>query len=168
MNVLDAITYLKSQVKDPNKGLPEDIFLYISCVTPLVNVDLLIQDEKGQTLLSYRNDNFFGRGWHIPGGIIRFRELPFERVKKVIETEIFSEVKMEEQPIEVISLVVPELEERSHSVGLLYRGFLSSSIPLNNKGKEETDAGYLKWFSECPEDLLSVHYVYKKYIEASK
>ena len=34
---------------DPTAGLPEDLFLFISRITPLVNVDLLIQDDAHRT-----------------------------------------------------------------------------------------------------------------------
>jgi colanic acid biosynthesis protein WcaH len=50
------------------------LYVYIRKLTPLVNVDLLIKHAKGRTLLSWRNDGCSGTGWHIPAGIVRFRE----------------------------------------------------------------------------------------------
>lgn len=74
MNIIDAIGILDKQAPNPSSGLPDELFFYISRVTPMVNVDLLIKDEDGRTLLSWRNDQYAGKGWHLPGGIVRFKE----------------------------------------------------------------------------------------------
>ena len=74
MNISDTIAFLVKEVPDPSKGLPDDVFYYISRTTPLVNVDLLIKDEKGRALLAWREDQFSGKGWHVPGGIVRDRK----------------------------------------------------------------------------------------------
>ena len=46
MNIAEAIKCLREQVKNPSKGLPEDLFHYISSATPIINVELLIKNEK--------------------------------------------------------------------------------------------------------------------------
>ena len=74
INIADAIKRLKQEVSNPSKGLPDDLFHYISSTTPIINVDLLLKDENGRTLLAWRNDQFHEQGWHVPGGIIRFKE----------------------------------------------------------------------------------------------
>jgi colanic acid biosynthesis protein WcaH len=40
----------------------------------MVNVDLFISDDQGRVLLTWRDDEIFGAGWHIPGGMIRYKE----------------------------------------------------------------------------------------------
>ena len=62
MNITDAIALLDEQVPNPSMGLPDELFHYISRTTPLVNVDLLIKDENGRTLLSWRDDQYAGKG----------------------------------------------------------------------------------------------------------
>ncbi len=74
MNIHEAIEFLDKQIHNPSSGLPEELFLFISRITPMVNVDLLIKDENGRALLSWRDDQFAGTGWHVPGGIVRFKE----------------------------------------------------------------------------------------------
>src|SRR5258705_8683005 len=66
------IRRIESQID--TRALPEELFLFISRITPLINVDLLIQDYGKGTLLTWRSDRFFGPGWHVPGGIIRHKE----------------------------------------------------------------------------------------------
>ena len=57
--------------EDPRDGLPEELFLFISELTPMINVDLLITNHQRETLLTWREDEFYGPGWHVPGGFIR-------------------------------------------------------------------------------------------------
>lgn len=41
----------------------------------MVNVDLLIKNvSSNETLLTWREDEYYGPGWHVPGGIVRFKE----------------------------------------------------------------------------------------------
>jgi len=44
MNIHEAIKFLDKQIPNPSLGLPEEVFLFISRTTPIVNVDLLIKD----------------------------------------------------------------------------------------------------------------------------
>ncbi|MDD5746082.1 MAG: NUDIX hydrolase, partial [Candidatus Omnitrophica bacterium] len=68
MDIAQAIAVLNEKVTNPSAGLPQELFYYISSITPMINVDLLVKDEKGRTLLAWRDDRYSGRGWHIPGG----------------------------------------------------------------------------------------------------
>ena len=67
----EAIATLRAALGPaPRNGLPEDLFLFVSSLTPLVNVDLLIRDDAGRMLLGWRHDAFYGPGWHVPGSFI--------------------------------------------------------------------------------------------------
>ena len=83
MTIQEAIKYLEGQIVDPRVGLPSEIFYFITRLTPMVNVDLLIKDENGRSLLSWRDDKFSGSGWHIPGGIVRYKEKMKNRLNEV-------------------------------------------------------------------------------------
>ena len=74
-------------VFDSKQGIPTDLFYFVSRMTPLVNVDLLIRDEGGRTLLIWRDDEFY-HGWHIAGGIIRFKERAADRIAAVAALEL--------------------------------------------------------------------------------
>jgi len=163
-NIKEAVKFLRKQVPDPSKGLPDEIFFYICCTTPMVNVDLLIKDEKGRTLLSWRDDKYSGRGWHVPGGIIRFREKIETRIKKVAESEIGTNVSFDKVPLAINELIYPELKKRSHFISILYKCFIPSTFILRNKGLTEKDPGYLKWHDSCPRNLLKYHKIYRKFL----
>ncbi len=163
MNISKAIKFLEKHIKNPQKGLPDEIFYFVSRLVPLVNVDLLIKDENGRTLLAWRNDKYGGKGWHIPGGILRFKEKLETRIKKVAQIEIGVPVKFDSIPIAVNHLMVKR-NTRGHFISILYKCFLSSKFIPQNKGLRKKDPGYLMWHNSCPDDLLKCHEIYKKYI----
>ena len=163
MDINEAIKFLEKQIQNPSLGLHEEVFLFISRLTPMVNVDLLIKDENGWTLLSWRDDQYAGAGWHLPGGIIRFKEKLEKRVLKVAETEIGAAVEYDPVPL-AINQVICDHDTRGHSISILYKCFLSSKYIPKNIDLSNKDAGYLKWHDFCPENLVKVHEMYRKYV----
>ena len=163
MDINEAIKFLDNQIKNPSSGLPEEVFLFISRLTPMVNVDLLIKDEKGRTLLSWRNDTFHKSGWHIPGGVVRFKEKFEMRIQKVCESEIGTKVAFDSAPL-TINQIIGNHDTRGHFISILYKGFLSGNYVPMNTGLKERDSGFLRWHDSCPANLLDVHEIYRKWI----
>ena len=162
MNIAEAIAILNKEIIDPQTGLPDEIFYFISRITPLVNVDLLIKDERGRALLAWRDDKHTSKGWHIPGGIVRFKETMETRIKKVAESEIGTEVQFEPAPIAVNEIIIKEKDIRGHFISVLYKCSLSSKFVPNNKGLSNKDPGYLEWHEGGPENLLKFHEIYRE------
>ena len=162
--IAEAIATLEKKVPDPTQGLPDEIFYYISKTTPLVNVDLLIKDEGGRTLLSWRDDQFAGSGWHLPGGILRFKETLETRIQKVAETEIGTLVDFDPNPVTINQIIANDCDIRSHFISILYKCFLSEENILENNGLFIDDPGYIMWYNNCPRDLLEYHEIYRNYI----
>ena len=134
INISDAIKYLKKEVPNPTKGLPEDLFYYISSTTPIINVDLLLKDKKGRVLLSWRDDKYSGKGWHIPGGIIRFKETIRERIDEVARIEVGTSVdSFNPEPLAINEIFNKQREVRSHFISLLYRCSISENFVPENK-----------------------------------
>ena len=163
MNICNAIKFLEQSIPDAVSGLPEEIFLFVTRITPMVNVDLLIKDEKNRTLLSWRDDPYSGKGWHVLGGIVRFKEKLIERVRKVAEIEIGTEIEFEPVPIAINEIILPQ-STRGHFISFLYKGFLSGNFVPDNCGLTENENGFLKWHQGCPSNLIKVHEIYRKYI----
>ena len=163
MDIAGAIDVLNNCIENPKDGLPDEIFYFLSEVTPLVNVDLLIKDENGRALLSWRNDNYSGKGWHIPGGIIRLKETIIDRLEKVAFEELGTEVEYDSNPISINELISPT-KTRSHFVSFLYKCHLPANYVPENNGLEQSDPGYLMWHNSCPENLIKCQDVYRVYI----
>ena len=159
-----AIAILEDQIGDASTGLPEEIFYFVSRTTPMVNVDLLIKDETNRTLLAWRNDSLAGQGWHLPGGIIRFKEKIEDRLVKVAEIEVGVRVGYDPEPIAINQIIVDGRNTRGHFISLLYKCRLNGEFRPRNDGLRSTDAGYLRWHSSCPEDLLKWHDIYRTQI----
>ena len=165
MNINYLIEKLESYIKNPQKKLPEQIFFFISRNTPLVNVDLLIKDQKNRTLLSWRNDKYSGKGWHIPGGIIRYKETFEQIIQKVALNEIGMKVKFDSKPLTFRQIIIKNRKNRAHFISFLYACYLDSNVELKkNKNLKEKQVGFLKWHDSCPKNLIKCHKPYEEFI----
>jgi ADP-ribose pyrophosphatase YjhB (NUDIX family) len=157
------IAALEAAVGDPRKGLPEDVFLFVSRIAPLINVDLLIQDDRGRTLLTWRDDRFFNSGWHVPGGIIRYKETAAERVRACAREELAADVSCDPAPLFVMETILDE-RDRGHAVSLLFRcRLLSPPDPARAAGPGSPSAGQWRWHSAPPPDLLALQDPYARF-----
>lgn len=166
MDKQSLLSGLKLAVPDASRGLGNDLFLAISRLTPIVNVDLLVQKSfsgRLHTLLSWRSDDFY-LGWHFPGGVLRFKERLESRVKEVGEQELSSAIRSVEGPLEINEIMNPSRDVRGHFLSLLYIVELDSypAIDLYNSN-EEIKPGTLRWFAQAPNDLLKQHKIYESY-----
>src|SRR5258706_16121650 len=116
----EALAILEAWAPDPSTGLPYELFLFISRLVPMVNVDLLISDEQGRVLLTWRDDEIHGTGWHVPGGMIRFKETAAERIRATALEELGAEVAFDETPV-VEQIIEAVRKNRGHHVALVYR-----------------------------------------------
>ena len=104
----ELIALLEAKAVNPAKGLPEDVFLFASRLVPLINVDLLIKNRTGQTLLAWRDNGCWRPGWHIPGGVIRFRETASDRIRAVAKLELGATVNFEKAPLLITEFILPQ------------------------------------------------------------
>ena len=154
-----------SHVPDPKSGLPQELFYFVSRMTPMVNVDLLIKNRAGQTLLTWREDEFYGPAWHIPGGIIRFKERIEDRIVKVANLEVGCGVRFSADPINVRGMINASRDIRGHFISLVYLCELDGDpTPSNEANHDAPLAGQWSWHNFAPKNLLSVHEPFRKFI----
>jgi colanic acid biosynthesis protein WcaH len=135
--------------------LPEPLFLFVSRVTPLINVDLLIQNGRDGTLLTWRSDRFYGPGWHVPGGIIRFKETAGDRIRIVAERELGALVEHDAAPMFVHESVARERRDRGHLISLLYKCRLLGDLdPRRRYTPDSPGPDQWLWHAKCPADLI--------------
>jgi ADP-ribose pyrophosphatase YjhB (NUDIX family) len=162
------IEALESGVHNPSQGLPKEIFLFISRLTPMVNVDLLVKNEHNETLLTWREDEYYGPGWHVPGGIVRFKETTASRIQAVAANELGASVEFGTDPLAMNEVMHATRQTRGHFISLLYACRLTS--PLDPRFAYQGGAaenGQWAWHATCPENLISVHGLYRKYISGT-
>lgn len=163
-DIKEIIADLETFVPDPSSGLPEELFLFVSRMTPLMNVDLLIKDENHQTLLTWRDDGYWPAGWHIPGGIIRYKEKIADRVNAVARGELGAEVEFAPVPLSINELMLKETKNRGHFISLLYQCRLVTKPAKRLRCTGSPKPGEWMWHDGCPANLLTPHDVYRKYI----
>ena len=158
-----CIETLEAGLADPRRGLPEDLFLFVSRISPLINVDLLIQDERSRTLLTWRDDELFGAGWHVPGGIIRYKESAADRIRACAHEELGADISWEAAPV-LVSETIRTQNTRGHFISLLFRCQLLS--PLDDAKGAASDgpsAGQWRWHRRCPPDLIAAQGQYARF-----
>lgn len=164
-NLAKLLDKAMASVTDAQKGLPQELFYFVSQLTPMVNVDLLIKNQKGQTLLTWRDDQFYGSAWHIPGGIIRFKESFEERIQQVALTELGCAVRSSDAPINVRNMINTERDIRGHFISLLYICELKGvPDPTKEWLDDQPRAGQWAWHDSAPQNLIKVHEVFRKFI----
>lgn len=72
---------LIKKIDNPHEGLPQPVFDILIKTVPFVACELVVADKKG-ILLTWREDKLW-RGWHFPGGLLRYRERFEERIEQV-------------------------------------------------------------------------------------
>lgn len=159
MNLLTAATEtIEAAIPDVRNGLPLPIFYMVSRLVPMVNVDLLIRDDENRLLLTWRSDEFYGPGWHIPGGMIRFKERWERRIDAVARTELGAAVSHEAIPMAIRQPMHPTRDTRGHFISMLFDCRLTSV--LDDARRAEPGAprnGEWAWHRGVPPNLLEVH-----------
>ncbi|MBI96358.1 NUDIX hydrolase [bacterium] len=152
-------------------GLPTHLFEYVSSITPMINVDLLVHDPIHGIMLSWRNDKYYGPGWHIPGGIIRFKENVITRLRKVAILELNTD-SLNNFQLECINQIMnPSRDVRGHFISFLYsakavKELISNEFVLNQDDTiNDYSSGTKKWHKTIPDNLIKQH---RRYIEIMK
>jgi ADP-ribose pyrophosphatase YjhB (NUDIX family) len=159
-----AFRTLDALVGEPVDGLPEEFFLFLSRFTPIVNVDLLIQDDRCRTLLTWRQDETYGAGWHVPGGIIRYKETAGDRIRATARRELGAEVAFDPEPIAVEQAIDPARRQRGHFISLVYRcRLLGPPDPAFRYVQGEPRRDQWAWHEGCPPDLIAVQAGYRRF-----
>lgn len=160
MSDIDA---LRRRIGDPNKGLPDDVFAFALQIVPMINVDLLVRDSQDRVLVAWREDQW-GRGWHIPGGIIRFQERAHTRIHEVARQELGASVTADDRPCDIVELLD---HGRGHFISMLYRCDLQDSPGVAVVATETAAPapGALTWAAGVPDRLYPAHDIYRRWFE---
>ena len=169
MKLQNQINELESHINDPSSGLPDEIFFFATRITPMVNVDLLIQNDRNETLLTWRGGSYYSPGWHIPGGIVRLRESMYDRIDQVAKDELGALVTYNSNPIVVNEIIrLPDRINRTHFISFLFKAKLSSSLNQDLQFKNSTpEDGQWSWHQSCPSNIIPVHLMYRNIINGT-
>ena len=113
--------------------------------------------------MSWRSDEYYGPGWHIPGGIIRFKENFIDRLNFVAKNELNLDHELEYSLISINQIMNPNRDIRGHFISMLFLSYVKD-IRINNKHIKEKENGYLKWHKKIPNEIIKQHKRYEKSI----
>ena len=135
---------------DAKNGIGEELFLAVSQLVPSVNVELLIRsDDRKSTLLTWRDDQYYGPGWHVPGGIIRFKEEMKERVEKVAKREFDRKLASVNGPIGFHEMFNHTRDIRGHFLSFVFEVTLDEPPDEDRRAADELEDGMWRWVDHC-------------------
>ena len=147
--------------------LDNDIFSTVIASTPLVSIDLVVKNSKGQYLLGHRKNRPAEGFWFVPGGRILKDESMDNAFLRLTKNELSVEVS--KQTAVFLGLYehfyddyVFGIEQSTHYVVLAYQ--MNLDIELTQLPQEQHNQ--YRWFSQS--DLLnskSVHENSKAYLK---
>ena len=143
---------LLGKIDQPKNGLPQPVFDSLVKIVPFVACELIIEGEDGY-LMTWREDEFF-KGWHFPGGLLRYSEEFDDRIQKTAQKELGVMIKNYRL---ILTKNYPR-SSRGHGVCFI---FLCTINEIPKDGE---------YFKEMPEDIIKEHRLlwgeianYKKY-----
>jgi len=133
------LVLLLKKIDKPHEGLPQLVFDALTKIVPFVACELVIAEKEG-VLLTWREDKWW-KGWHFPGGLLRFQESFKERIEQVAWKEF---------GVNVSSFKFLFAKDCSHSkrgcgVSLV---FLCKTAMAPNRGK---------FFKKMPKNIIGDH-----------
>lgn len=154
---------IASQI-DARTGLGNELYETISQLVPSVSIDLIIRNyQLTDTLVTWREDKFYGPGWHVPGGVLRFKELLDERIQIVLLDELGVESYKCGGRIGVHEMFNEERDIRGHFISLVYEVILTTPPRESLRAGSRPRNGQWAWFKECPSDLIHNQKQLRKY-----
>ena len=148
---------------DAKNGIGEDLFLSISQLTPIINVDLFIKNTSNETLLTWRSDKYYGPGWHVPGGVVRYKETLMERAKKVAKNELDLELEEFNGPIAHHEAFNYTRNIRGHFISFIFSANIENNLSKKRQAGKNPNHGEWKWFKACPDNFINNQDFLKKY-----
>lgn len=150
---------------DARNGLGEELYLAISQLTPSICVELIIKSsDRNSTLLTWRADKYYGPGWHVPGGVLRFKEKRLDRVSKVAMAELKTPAYAVKGPIGNHEVFNEKRNIRGHFISFIYDVELEQQPPRSLMAGNQPLDGEWKWFENAPENLIPNQTYIKDYI----
>ena len=147
---LKLLTSLLKKIENPHEGLPKPLFDALCRIVPFVACELIIKSEKG-ILLTWREDKWW-RGWHLPGGLFRYRESFEER----IQATAWKELGVSISNYKFLFPLDYSQGKRAHCVSLI---FLCETSMKPKDGK---------FFKKMPKNIIGEHREYWKKLEELK
>ena len=151
--------------------LPKKQYIEVVKNTPLVSIDLIIEDTEGNILLGYRLNNPAKHTWFVPGGVIRKNEPFVEAFQRISEAELGFKIQLNDAVfVGVYEHLYPTNFAELEDFGTHYI-VNAFHINLKQKATELPKAQHSKYWWANKQELLAhekVHSNTKNYFNGYK
>ena len=145
-------------MESAKRGLPEHLFKYISSITPMINIDLVVYEPKKGIYLSWRDDDLYGPGWHVPGGIIRFKESIIDRINIVAKNELGINKLQAVSLVDINQIVHHERDIRGHFISLLFLSPVTNTSEIKVSREDSSiENGSVALHEVVPRNMIAQH-----------
>ena len=149
---LKALSLLIDKLPRIHEGMWRDVFIPYMSKAVNVSAEIAIIREdvasgKRQILLTMRDDQYYGKGWHIPGGFIG----PGETRQETVERIAGREIRIKPTFRQIIKPFFHDDDPRFPHVAIVFE--------CSYDGQEEVSAG--KWFDSMPDNIIKAHEKYR-------
>ncbi len=149
----ELVRLLRHVVEEDGGFIPDVAYRQLHGIVPWPAVEVLIYDQEGRCLLTYRDDDF--KGWHIPGGYMKPGEGYLDACHRHVRKEnIVRDLKY--------ALLIASYAWRHGEHPFGYPLSLICACRAEGEISERPD---LKWFREIPHDLIPQHRPFLKYFQ---
>lgn len=129
-------------------SLSQKEFDHIVKLVPFVACELVIMNTEKEFLLMWRDDKHY-KGWHFPGGLLRYKESFRDRIRYVAQEELGVRIKKAEF-IDVYNYLD---DPRGHTVALIFL-CTTDQKPKGGKFFKKIPRNTLKHYREYVETVL--------------
>jgi colanic acid biosynthesis protein WcaH len=154
---------IESAVGDPRRGLPNAVFQLVTRLTPMLNVDVLVR-RNGRTLLTWRDDAYY-HGWHVPGGIVRYKERMADRLAEVARLELGTTIVSKSAPLAINEIIHEDRAVRGHFISFLFECELTGPLDQARHRTGPPRHGDWAWHAITPAEIIRSHEMYRRFID---
>lgn len=137
---IEKLASLLRKIPHPEKGLPQEVFRALTRIVPFCACELVVKNSQGEMLLTWRHDEWW-KGWHFPGGLMRFGESFGESLRRTVKRELGVKLKK----FQFLFPINYNRGPRGHGVSLVFLCKLSGT-PKDGR-----------YFAKMPKNLITIH-----------
>jgi ADP-ribose pyrophosphatase YjhB (NUDIX family) len=134
--------------------LTEKDYQFIYSRVPRVCLDFIIMQDK-KVLLSKRDINPFKGYWHLPGGMVRYKETINQAAKRIIQEELHQKISSKKF---IGYMEMPKDGPVMHNISIAFLAKLKKDSPI----KGSFQAQEIDLFPKLPQKIHPVHKVFIK------
>ena len=159
------VIHLLDQI-NVKEGLGTDLYEAVSRLTPSISVEAVVKNsDASKTLLIWRNDKMYGPGWHLPGGVLRFKETLKDRLFKTLDRELGITKADITGPLGFHEIFNEKRDVRGHFISFVFEVIPHDPPSEKKQSGVKPSHGCWRWFETCPPNLIVNQAAFRKYLK---